>query len=239
MQFVVSRLGRSVFLVLIVFLAACGDSDGDAQSSVNPTQGSASGDGRLTGNTTPPGNASSGSTVPTISGAPPTQVLNGSQYSFVPSVSDPDGDALAFSIVNKPAWATFEAASGRLQGAPGRPDIGTTNGIVIRVSDGDTLAALQPFNVTVQAVATGAVTLNWVPPTDKTDGSHLSDLAGLKVYWGTTKGVYASSATVSNAGLVTYVVENLVPGTYHFMVTAFDRSGVESGPSNVVSKKVL
>jgi putative Ig domain-containing protein len=252
MQFVVARLRRLGFFVLMVLFAACGDSGGDTPSSVNSPQGSTSG-GNLAANTpladatpasrrpppaAPPGNAASSNTVPTISGAPPTQVLNESQYSFAPSASDPDGDALTFSIVNKPAWATFETATGRLHGRPGRGDLGTTNGIVIRVSDGDTVVALQSFNVTVQAVATASVTLSWVPPTDKTDGSQLSDLAGFKLYWGTKKGELSNSATVTNSGLVAYVVENLVPGTYFFMVTAFDRSGVEGEPSNVVTKTV-
>ena len=129
MQFVVARLRRSVFLVLMVLLAACGDSGGDAQSSVNSPQGSTS-RGRprcqaRPADATPAstGNAPSSSTLPTISGAPPTQVLNGSKYSFAPSASDPGGDALAFSIVNKPAWANFEATTGRLHGRPGRADL--------------------------------------------------------------------------------------------------------------------
>jgi hypothetical protein len=90
----------------------------------------------------------------------------------------------------------------------------------------------------VQAVATGAVTLNWVPPTENNDGSPLTDLAGFRVYWSTTQGTYPNSVTLDNAGLTAYVVENLVPGTYYFVITALNTSGVESGFSNVASKTI-
>ena len=51
--------------------------------------------------------------APTISGAPPTSVVQGTQYAFQPTASDVNGDVLTFSIVNKPAWATFTTSTGR------------------------------------------------------------------------------------------------------------------------------
>ena len=72
----------------------------------------------------------------------------------------------------------------------------------------------------MQAVATGSATLSWNPPTTNTDGSPLTNLAGYKVYWGTTPGNYSSSATIMNPGIATYVVESLTPNTYYFAVTA-------------------
>src|SRR5690606_34913941 len=56
--------------------------------------------------------------APTISGNPATTALQGSPYSFTAFASDPDGDALTFSIANRPAWASF-SSSGRLSGTPG------------------------------------------------------------------------------------------------------------------------
>ncbi|MBU2225898.1 MAG: tandem-95 repeat protein [Gammaproteobacteria bacterium] len=88
--------------------------------------------------------------TPTISGTPMTLVAQGVAYSFVPTASDPDtGSTLSFTISNKPAWATFDSATGALTGTPKRVDVGTTQGIVISVSDGELSASLAAFNLEV------------------------------------------------------------------------------------------
>jgi hypothetical protein len=82
----------------------------------------------------------------------------------------------------------------------------------------------------------GSATLSWNPPTTNTDGTHLTDLAGFKIYYGTSSGNYTQ---VVNAGYVTtYTVNNLNSGTYYFVATAYDTSGNESGYSNQVSKTI-
>jgi hypothetical protein len=177
--------------------------------------------------------------APTITGTPSTAVTIGSAYSFQPTANDSNGDTLTFSIVNKPSWATFDAATGRLQGTPAAGNVGTTTGIVISVSDGKVSTALAAFNLAVQAVATASVTVTWLPPTENSDGSALTDLAGYRIYWGTSAGSYSSSVTVNNGGLSSYVVTGLTPGTYYFAATAINAAGVESGFSNAASKIVL
>ena len=174
--------------------------------------------------------------APTISGTPAGSVLQGTSYLFQPTANDADGDVLTFTILNKPAWATFSVATGRLQGTPGPADLGTTSGIVIRATDGEADAVLTTFSITVQAAATGSATLSWVPPTQNSDGSPLTNLAGYKVYWGASAGDYPNSVTLNNPGLSAYMVENLVPGTYFFATTAFNTAGTESVFSNAASK---
>jgi hypothetical protein len=176
--------------------------------------------------------------APTISGAPGTAVMQGTSYTFTPSASDPDGNTLSFSIVNRPAWATFNTTTGRLQGTPGAGDVGTTAGIVITVSDGTLSASLPAFALTVQAVATGSATLSWTPPTSNTDGSPLTNLAGYKIYWGTVQGTYPNSVTLNNPGLTSHVVDSLVPGTYFFVATALNATGTESSFSSPATKTI-
>ncbi len=77
-------------------------------------------------------------------------------------------------------------------------------------------------------------TLTWDAPTTNADGTPLTDLAGYKVYYGTTSGNYTDVIDVGN--VTTYKVEGLQPGTYYFAVTAYDTSGNESNYSNEVSK---
>lgn len=175
---------------------------------------------------------------PVISGTPSTSVTQGSTYSFQPTASDPDGNPLTFSITNPPSWATFSTTTGRLQGTPGAGHVGTYSNIVIRVSDGSATTSLPAFGINVVAVATGSATLSWTPPTTNTNGSPLTNLSGYRVYWGPAAGNYPNSVTLSNAGLTSYVVGNLVPGTYYFVITALSSTGGESKFSNVASKTI-
>ena len=176
--------------------------------------------------------------APTISGTPATTVVQGNAYAFTPTASDPDGNTLTFSIANKPAWAAFSTSTGALSGTPGAGDVGTTSGIVVTVSDGTLTASLSAFSVTVQAMATGSATLSWAAPTQNTDGTPLTDLAGFKIYWGPAAGNYPNSVTLNNPGLSTYVVGNLASGTYFFTASALNSAGVESSLSSPASKTI-
>jgi Fibronectin type III domain len=84
----------------------------------------------------------------------------------------------------------------------------------------------------------GAVTLNWTPPTENTDGTPLTNLAGYDIHYGTASGDYTQSVSVSNPGLATYVVDNLDPGTYYFSISAVNSTGAESPLSSEVSMTV-
>jgi VCBS repeat-containing protein len=87
--------------------------------------------------------------APTISGTPETSVFQYSLYSFTPVADDVDQDTLIFSILNQPPWATFDTATGTLQGTPGKNDDGIFPGIVISVTDGQLTASLPPFDLEV------------------------------------------------------------------------------------------
>lgn len=205
-------------------LAACGGDDEDPAAAANAPSGN------------PP--ASGGNSAPRITGAPTTTVLQGTAYAFAPSATDADGNSLTFSVANLPAWATFNPATGRLSGTPTAGDVRTYSNITISVSDGSATASLPAFSIQVVAVATGSATLSWTPPTSNTDGSPLNDLAGYRVYWGTSPTNLSNSVTVPNPGLATYVVGQLTPAQWHFAVTAYTATGNESGYSNVASKTV-
>jgi len=178
----------------------------------------------------------SGNGTPTISGNPPGAVTIGDAYSFTPTASDPEGDALTFGVQNIPLWAAFDTATGELSGSPTLGDIGPYNGIAISVSDGPNSASLAAFSITVTQVATGSVSLSWLPPTQNEDGTPLTDLAGFRIYYGTAPGTYTNSTELNNPGLSSWVVENLIPGTYYFVTTAFNQQNFESAFSNEAVK---
>lgn len=176
--------------------------------------------------------------APTISGAPATTATEGQAYSFRPTASDPDGDTLSYTISGRPSWASFNTSTGRLSGTPAIGTAGDYANIVITVSDGTLTASLPAFSIRVQQVATGSATLTWQPPTTRTDDSPLTNLAGFRIRYGTSQGSYPNVITLDNPGLTTYVVENLTPATYHFVMSAFDEAGLESANTNSVSKTI-
>ena len=125
-------------LTLTAALAACGGAS-DASSTSS-------------------GAAASGTSVagvsPSVSGTPPTMVAADNRYSFQPTVANPTGTPLSFSIQNMPVWATFGVSTGALSGTPSAPDAGTYPNIVIAASDGTTTSALPAFSIQVTAAAT-------------------------------------------------------------------------------------
>jgi Putative Ig domain len=182
--------------------------------------------------------SSTGNSAPTISGTPPTAVVAGTAYSFTPTARDADGHPLTFSISNKPAWATFSTSTGRLSGTPTSAQIGTYSNIAIRVSDGRVTTSLPAFAIAVTATGNGAATISWTPPTRNADGSALTNLAGYRIYYGTSAGSLTRQVQVSNPGTVNHVVGNLAPATWYFVVRAYNSSGVESSASNTATKTV-
>lgn len=138
--------------------------------------------------------------APTISGTPVTTVVVGTPYSFQPSASDNDGEALTFAIQNKPAWATFNAGSGLLSGTPTANDVGTTSQIIISVSDGTAEADLAAFSIAVTAAPASTApantppTLSGTPPTSVQAGAHYA---------------FQPSAVDANGDSLTFSITNL------------------------------
>jgi hypothetical protein len=175
---------------------------------------------------------------PVISGSPPGAIAEGQAYSFRPTASDPDGDGLAFSIANRPAWASFDTRTGRLYGTPGVGAVGTHSSIGIRVSDGLASAALPAFAISVTQSADGAVTISWNPPTTREDGTRLVNLAGYRIGYGSAAGNYPNTIMLNNPGLTSSRVENLAPGRWYFVIAAFDTSGSYSANTAPVSAAI-
>ena len=193
---------------------------------------------RSFGNGGGPGTGAEPNHAPSISGAPPAYILEGEFYEFRPSASDPDGDALEFSIARKPAWAEFDKASGRLWGTPGADDVGNFTNIGISVSDGKAQVPLAEFDVSVNQIAAGVATLSWNPPTENADGSSLDDLAGYRIYYGRNPDNLTQVVVLNNPGLTRYVVENLTPARWHFEMTSVNTEGVESRRTPTASKTI-
>lgn len=181
-------------------------------------------------------------TPPTLAGSPAPTVATGHPYTFLPKSGDPNGLRLVFAITNKPSWATFDSTTGLLSGTAGA--VGTYANIVITAYDGWSKATLPAFDIAVtQAAATtvtppvlstGSATLAWTPPTENSNGGVLTNLAGYRVYFGTTPEV-EETLTLANAGLTRYVMTGLSKTTWYFAISAYDANGNESNRTDVAS----
>lgn len=81
----------------------------------------------------------------------------------------------------------------------------------------------------------GEVVFEWDPNSEE-------DLAGYRLYQSVTPGQYVfgeENATGSiPAGTETFTLQTQEDGTFYWVVTAYDTSGNESGPSNEVSADI-
>jgi len=87
-------------------------------------------------------------------------------------------------------------------------------------------------------VSSGSATVDWLPPTQNSDGSTLTNLAGYTVYYGTSPDQLTRSIKVTNPGLTAYTVSNLTPGKWYFAISSYSSSGAESALSGVIGTQI-
>src|SRR5690606_15017455 len=125
------RIGLlSVFTSALI--AACGP-DMETAAVQAPTQGPSQSPAPPPALSTPPPAPAPANLAPIVSGTPSPTITTGSSYSFTPTATDADGDALTWSISGKPENAEFSPATGTLTWTPDKP--GTWSNIRITVTD--------------------------------------------------------------------------------------------------------
>jgi hypothetical protein len=156
----------------------------------------------------------------------------------------PSAAGVTFAIAQKPKWASFNSGTGALSGTPSAGNEGMTANITITASNGSSTASIGPFAIAVDAPAappppaTGSATLSWDAPTENTDGTALTDLAGYHIYYGNNAGELDLEIDLAGTASTSYVVSGLAPGTYYFAVTAYSSAGTESTESIVGTKTI-
>jgi len=175
----------------------------------------------------------------TLQGTPPTSVTANSTYSFEPTVSA-SSTLVTFKISGQPAWAHFDMSNGVLSGTPTTLDEGSTGHIVITASNATSTASLTPFTIRVKAPEAGSAsaTLSWTAPTENTDGTPVTDLAGYHIHYGTSPSELTKTVTVFGAEATTFEIGGLAEGTYYFAVVAYNSAGLDSGQSNIADQSI-
>lgn len=156
------------------------------------------------------------------------------------------------AAVAREAWITGSLLlAATLLGGCNHPDT-TGSAAAQATATSQTPAATQPVSVSTQGTSPGTQTstpgpvtkatrnveVSWSAPIRNTDGSALTDLAGYRVYYGTSPGSLSQSVDVPTAGAIAYVVQGLQTGTWYFAVAAYTNTGLESTRSSVVSKTI-
>ena len=77
-----------------------------------------------------------------------------------------------------------------------------------------------------------------MPPTKNTDGSRITDLAGYKIYYGTSEKYFQRVIEIKDPSATEYTISDLLPFTYYFYVTAYTATEAESERSNIQTKTI-
>jgi hypothetical protein len=85
--------------------------------------------------------------------------------------------------------------------------------------------------------STKSITLSWSPPTQNSDGSSLTNLAGYTLHYGTASEDYTGTIEITNPTDTSYVVSdsNFPPGTYYFAISAYNAQQVSSSLSGEIA----
>jgi hypothetical protein len=180
---------------------------------------------------------------PTITGIPATVIDQGELYSFTPIAEDTDpGDTITYSVTNKPSWAAFDPDTGALRGTPENEDVGTTEGIIITVTDahGES-ASLDAFPITVldvndapDAEADSYATARNIPLTVKAPGVLENDtdpdLKDELLSAHLMQDVLHGTLSLHEDGSFTYIPDKGFSGTDEFRYAASD-AALDSEPA--------
>jgi hypothetical protein len=183
--------------------------------------------------------------APQITGTPADIITADTHYIFQPLANDNNGDPLSYSISNKPCWASFDMATGRLSGKPGVGDVGTFDDIVITATDGLHTVSLPAFSLqvlesetAVEQATTGGFTVNWTAPKNRADGTALTlaEIGGYRIYYGDAVGHYSYMLEVGDETAESATITDVPASTIYVVMTTYDIYGRESDFSAVIAK---
>ncbi len=85
-----------------------------------------------------------------------------------------------------------------------------------------------------------AVTLSWKAPTQNSNGTSLTNLAGYTLHYGTSSEDYTGSIEITSPTQTSYIVSDgsFPPGTYYFAISAYNAQQVSSPLSGEIAVNV-
>ncbi|HEX2139112.1 MAG TPA: Ig-like domain-containing protein [Woeseiaceae bacterium] len=168
---------------------------------------------------------------------------NADQIDTTDDVMNISGTANSDAGVSTVSWSSDKGQTGTASGTSSWTvdqvplELGA-NTITVTATDAAGDSRSDTIVINRESTGTGSTTLSWEAPTQRTDGTALTDLAGYTIHYGRMSGVYDYQIDINTPGVATYVVENLVPGDWYFSLSAYDSSGLESDLSNEAHRQI-
>lgn len=96
-----------------------------------------------------------------------------------------------------------------------------------------------PASTFAAANTTGTFKLSWVAPTQNTDGSALTDLAGFWIYSAANGSALGKLVQIKSAATTSTELSGYGPGSYQFAMSAYNAAGTESALTQAVPITVV
>lgn len=140
------------------------------------------------------------------------------------------------SVIPQLTWQTTPAAQGcTASGADDWSGAKAASGAVTL----EAITATRAYAITCTWAGDQSATLRWTAPTENTDGTPLTDLAGFRIEVGQAPDSFSQSLTLQDPSATQHNFDSLPVGTWYFGVRAFNASGLESERSNIASKTIV
>lgn len=151
---------------------------------------------------------------------------------FASSVTNANGTLNTTLTWNSPG-ASGCLASGHAAWSGAKPATGTLALPPISLSGTYTLtlSCTKPGNA--------ATTVSWTLPTTNTDGSVLTNLAGIRVNWGRTVDTMTNVKLTGSPTLTSTNLGNLAEGDWYFTARAYNTAGIESDNLTPIKKTIV
>jgi hypothetical protein len=106
-----------------------------------------------------------------------------------------------------------------------------------KTSSATSASATSTASGTSAASSAKSVTLSWSAPTQNSDGSSLTNLAGYTLHYGTSSQDYTGSIQITSPSATSYVVSdgNFPAGTYYFAISAYNAQQLSSPLSSEIT----
>jgi hypothetical protein len=171
------------------------------------------------GYTTIDGSAAAGTNYVATSGTVSWQAGDASSRTvIVPVASSASGKSFAFVLTDP----------------QGKAILGQPNTAVVMVLASVVSAPSPGGGSSGSGSGSASATLSWLAPSENTNGSALTNLAGYNIYYGTSTSAMTNRIAITSVAVMTYVINNLNSGNWFFAITAVNSAGVESLASSAV-----
>ena len=138
------------------------------------------------------------------------------------------------SVSVKLSWATKDAVKCTASGLWSGDKPLTGSETVVATTTGEFVLTCVGTGTTI----TAPVNLSWKAPTQNTDNTPLTNLAGFRIYYGPGTNNLETKVTLNQPNLERTSIDVGKAGTYYFAITAFATTGAESDFSKRVSKTI-